>query len=209
MRCPRLDQRPGQPSTAAPFTTLGQDQLRTIRKLATIFNSSASPLSLLAVPIVSPAPHAPSPRVRLAPVQRAPSARLRHDAPKKTLSSAPRVAPPHLIPATADPAPHRRTPIRYHSNVITPDTTSSLRVAPPHLVPTTAETTPHRRTPLWYHAHIILSNANNPAAPRYPLRSHANCAEANSVIDTNTGQALEYHHLSLGPNKAVWIHAMK
>ena len=40
---------------------------------------------------------------------------------------------------------------------------------------------------------------------RYPIRSCANCTKANSVTDTETGQALKYHHLGWGPNTAVWI----
>ena len=58
---------------AAPFATLGQYQLRAICQLATIFDSAASLLYLPAVPLVLPSPRAPSLRVRLAPVQRAPS----------------------------------------------------------------------------------------------------------------------------------------
>ena len=57
-------------SPAAPFATLGQDQLHAIRQLATIFDSAAGPLSLVYMPLVSPAPHAPSLRVRLSPVHR-------------------------------------------------------------------------------------------------------------------------------------------
>ena len=193
------------PSLVAPFATLGQYQLRVIRQLATIFNSAAGPWSPTAVPLVSQAPHAPYPRVCLSPVQYAPSARLRPAAATQTPASSPRVAPPHLIPATAEPAPHRRTPLQSHSHAILSDVASAPRVDPPHLIPTTAEPMPYQRTPLWYHTHAIPSDANDPSAPRYPLCSRTNCNKANSVIYTETGQALKYHHLNRGPNKAVWI----
>jgi hypothetical protein len=29
---------------------------------------------------------------------------------------------------------------------------------------------------------------------------------ANTVIDPVTGQSLEYHHLSTGPDKDIWVH---
>ena len=194
-------------SPAAPFATLGQDQLRATRQLTTIFDSASGPLPPPTVPLVSPAPRSPSPRVRLDPVQRAPSVRLSHAALKQTPASDPRLDPPHLIPTTAEPLLHQRTPIRSHTHVIPPDTASSPRVAPPHLVPTTAEPVLHQRTTLWSHAHVITSDAKYPAAPRYPLRSRSNCAKANSVIDTKTGQDLEYHYLIRSPNKDVWIGA--
>ena len=64
---------------------------------------------------------------------------------------------------------------------------------------------PHRRTPLRSHTHVISSDTEDLYAPRYLLRSRANCTKDNSVIDTETGQALKYCHLSRSSNKAVCI----
>ena len=65
----------------------------------------------------------------------------------------------------------------------------------------------HRRTPIRSHAHVILSDSDDLAAPCYLLCSLANCTKSNSIIDTDTGQALKCQHLSRGPNKGVFIYA--
>ena len=80
-------------------------------------------------------------------------------------------------------------------------------MAPPHLIPTTDEPAPHQRTPLQSHKHVIPSNAKDTDAPHYPLRYRTNCTKPNSIIDTETGQALEYHYPRRVPNKSIWIRA--
>jgi hypothetical protein len=88
------------PSPAAPFATLGQEQLRAIRTLADIFTSTVNNQPFQSPPRVAPTP-APPPRVALRPL-----------APPRVPISTPRpgIAPPvpHLIqPDPDDPVRHQ------------------------------------------------------------------------------------------------------
>jgi hypothetical protein len=59
--------------------------------------------------------------------------------------------------------------------------------------------------------HLIQPEPDDPALPRYRLRSsvnHVTTPQANAVIDEVTGQSLEYRALSTGPDKSIWITAL-
>jgi hypothetical protein len=84
----------------------------------------------------------------------------------------------------------------------------SLRVtAAPAILPSPVSVT-RARTPVAPPRvpNLVDPNPDDPVLHRYPLRSHTNFA--NSVIDEVTGQALEYRHLSKGPNSSIWIQAL-
>ena len=80
-----------------------------------------------------------------------------------------------------------------------------LRVPPLRPPANRTSTAPPPRVPT-----LIEPDPGDPVLHRYPLRSNNNPPHslANSVIDAITGQALEYRHLSKGPNAALWIQAL-
>ena len=86
---------------------------------------------------------------------------------------------------------------------------------PPLRVPATSTALPGplpSQAPAHQRPSIIEPDDNNPVPHWYHLRSQTNLAEllpshqqANSVIDSATGNVHKYRHLARGPDKAIWI----
>ena len=187
------------PAPAAPFASLGSEQLQAIRKLSDIFSSSLQPKATTQP--TAPPPRQPVQLHRILP-DIVPPAQPRRVAPR--LPPLPRVvtqprSPPRVVPPSIPTPVLTRPPTRRPLPRVAPVTVNIPRRA-------TRQTPSPRLLP-----HRIEPEADDPVSSRYHLRPRAALAhnvEANVVIDEVSGQSLEYRHLSTGPQRDIWIKAL-
>ena len=220
------------PAPASPFISLGNDQIRALRKLADIFSATA--------PAETPKLRDPAPAPRVLPrfQIRAPPMVLPMPQSTRTQTTAkhPRVPTPQVrvLPRIQIRAPPRvqttPQPARIQTTTQVPAVPTPL-APPPTLIPGISRPPPHpidlyptQGAPPSAHGnqpHLIESDNFEPNMHRYPLRSLSQQADAvqsidrllgesacNSVVDAATGDTLEYRHLLRTPYKALWTRAL-
>ena len=197
-----------KPVPAALFAQFGNAQQQTIVDLAKIFESA---IAKPAIPsLVPPQPSVqkitpPSLLVTIPPAY-----------PRVKISpSAPKVK----IPPAASPPSPPTVFLPYHLHVIDPDCNGD-NIDAVTVTRYRLRLHPHQRPFAAQEPHYISANTSAMAQPprfspgtgsRYARSArhliateHRRTNHANTVIDTDTGQTLEYSHLTRGPDKDIW-----
>ena len=191
------------PAPKSPFTNT-PSQFAALKELAAIFDRAIIKAKPSMAQPMLPAPIPPS--------------------PQSTRRST-------TIPAESRVGTHTPSNIKRHARVPT-TTVPTMRESRVQTAPVSPETTPHIIPPDNSNSgHPLFATSEPtsgnwieeedvgdeipPSSHRYPLRSHVCCntqehvpsslqPQANAVVDSLTGNILEYRHLAQGPDKRLW-----